>query len=498
MNVMWLRQSGLAVLLASITAMPLAAQDLESQMEDAGRRIEEARARLLFLIAPRVFSVAVEKYQEAQDKLQRGARPDDVRRSLSEVETRLTQAEQLEEHGKDLLRGALEARDAALAADAPQASAEEWQGAERKMIEAGREVESRKDDQAQRKGAEAVALYQAAEFTAIRIGLLGPAHDLRAAALDAKVDELAIASFVGADSVLQQAETVLREDRYAGATVGALAREASERFRHATTIAAVVEQVDQNRKPAVEALILEHEAAVARVADSLGFESSFVDGLAPVTEQILVAIESLYRERDALREDLATRSAELDSSRRDNDELQERMMALRDSLQGKLSEIEQSEREAREILRERLRRDAVLLRVERMFPADKTEVVSTPNELAVRMFGLTFPVGSAEIEPDNFALLNTLQRAIAEFPSGAITIEGHTDAQGNAASNQALSQRRADAVRDYLLSNMDVDPSRLTAIGFGEARPIASNETREGRALNRRIDVRIELPAVFD
>jgi outer membrane protein OmpA-like peptidoglycan-associated protein len=498
MKRMMLRPAGLALLFWSVIATPLTGQSVESQLDDAGRRIEEARARLLFLIAPRSFSLSVEKYQEAQAKLQRGSRPDDIQRSLSEVDTRLTQAELVEEHGRDLLRVALEARDAALAANAPEAAAEEWQAAERKMIEAGREVESRKDDQAQRKGAEAVTLYQASEFTAIRVGLLGPAHDLRVAALEAKVDELAIASFVGADSVLQQAETVLREDRYAGATVGALAREASERFNHAMTIAAVVERVDRNRKPAVEALILEHEAAVARVADSLGFESSFVDGLAPVTAQILIAIESLYRERDALRDDLATRSAELDSSQRDNDDLQERMLALRDSLQGKLSEIEESEREAREILRERLRRDAVLLRVERMFPVDKAEVVSTPNELAVRMFGLTFPVGSAEIQPENFALLTTLQRAIAEFPSGTITIEGHTDSQGNAASNQALSQRRADAVRNYLLANTDVDASRLTAIGFGEARPIASNDTRDGRARNRRIDVRLELPAVFD
>jgi len=492
-----LRQTGCALLLGSVTAMPLAAQELESQIDAAGRRIEEARARLLFLIAPRAFSRSVEKYQEVQNKLQRGARPDDVRRSLSDVDTRLTQAEQVEEYGRIQLRVALDARVAALAANAPEEAAEEWQDAERKMIEAGREVESRNDAQSQRKGAEAAALYQAAEFTAIRLGLLGPAQERLAAALDAKVDKLAIASFAGADSVLQQAETVLQEDRYAGAAVGALAREASERFDHAMTIAAVVERVDRTRKPAIEALILEHEAEVARIADSMGFESSFVDGLTPVTEQILVAIESLYRERDALREDLATRSAELDTAQRGNDDLQERMLALRDSLQGKLSEIEESEREARDILRERLRRDAVLLRVERMFPADKTEVVSTPDELAVRMFGLTFPVGSAEIQPENFALLTTLQRAIAEFPSGAITIEGHTDSQGNSASNQALSQRRADAVRDYLLSNMNVDASRLTAIGFGEARPIASNETREGRARNRRIDVRIELPAVF-
>ena len=74
-----------------------------------------------------------------------------------------------------------------------------------------------------------------------------------------------------------------------------------------------------------------------------------------------------------------------------------------------------------------------------------------------------------------------------------MTIDGHTDAQGDTDYNQALSQRRAEAVRSYLLANMGSAADNYLAIGFGESKPIASNETAEGRTQNRRIDVNIDL-----
>ncbi len=69
-------------------------------------------------------------------------------------------------------------------------------------------------------------------------------------------------------------------------------------------------------------------------------------------------------------------------------------------------------------------------------------------------------------------------------------MEGHTDAFGSDETNLMLSQERADAVRKYLLANMrDLSREDVGAVGFGESRPVANNETAEGRAKNRRIDV---------
>ena len=70
-------------------------------------------------------------------------------------------------------------------------------------------------------------------------------------------------------------------------------------------------------------------------------------------------------------------------------------------------------------------------------------------------------------------------------------IEGHTDSTGSDQVNDHLSQQRAESVRDYLVANKTLAKEKIVAIGYGSRRPLASNETKEGRAINRRIDVLI-------
>jgi outer membrane protein OmpA-like peptidoglycan-associated protein len=77
-----------------------------------------------------------------------------------------------------------------------------------------------------------------------------------------------------------------------------------------------------------------------------------------------------------------------------------------------------------------------------------------------------------------------------EYPNAKFSIEGHTDSVGAAKSNQLLSERRANAVRDYLIAN-GIAADRLTAQGFGEEKPIDSNNTKAGRANNRRVEVNL-------
>ena len=79
----------------------------------------------------------------------------------------------------------------------------------------------------------------------------------------------------------------------------------------------------------------------------------------------------------------------------------------------------------------------------------------------------------------------------ANCPEASISIEGHTDSQGPDVYNQDLSERRASAVVDYLVSQ-GIDATRLSAVGYGETNPIADNETREGRAINRRIEFSVQ------
>ena len=98
-----------------------------------------------------------------------------------------------------------------------------------------------------------------------------------------------------------------------------------------------------------------------------------------------------------------------------------------------------------------------------------------------------FATDRATILPESFNLLNTVAQVMADFPSVAVEVQGHTDSRGSDRHNQDLSQRRADAVRDYLVGQ-GVAAGRMTSRGYGETRPIESNGTREGRARNRRVE----------
>ena len=108
--------------------------------------------------------------------------------------------------------------------------------------------------------------------------------------------------------------------------------------------------------------------------------------------------------------------------------------------------------------------------------------------------GVLFPTDKSELLAGAMAQLNQVGEALVRnSPDSRITVEGHTDSQGQAAHNQELSQKRAEAVATYLRSR-GIAPDRVTAAGKGADKPIADNKTIEGRAQNRRVEIIVEPP----
>lgn len=131
--------------------------------------------------------------------------------------------------------------------------------------------------------------------------------------------------------------------------------------------------------------------------------------------------------------------------------------------------------------------------VEKMFSREEARVLREGSDIIMRLVGLNFQSGKAVIEPSYFSLLTRVQDAIKTFPGSKIIIEGHTDSYGGDELNLKLSEERAIAVRQYMLANLpQAIANSIEAVGFGENQPIANNETAEGRAKNRRIDIIIQ------
>jgi outer membrane protein OmpA-like peptidoglycan-associated protein len=112
-----------------------------------------------------------------------------------------------------------------------------------------------------------------------------------------------------------------------------------------------------------------------------------------------------------------------------------------------------------------------------------------PGKAATRFVldGVNFDTGKATLRPESLPRLDGIVEYLAHRTSVRIEISGHTDNVGNKKANKTLSEKRAKACRDYLISQ-GIDAGRIEAVGFGDARPIAPNDTEDGRQQNRRIE----------
>jgi len=148
------------------------------------------------------------------------------------------------------------------------------------------------------------------------------------------------------------------------------------------------------------------------------------------------------------------------------------------SKEASLSQLMEQQRIAREKFNQ----------IQESFSPEEAEVVRVSDDVIIRLYGLTFPVGKSTIEPQYFGLLTKVLKATEEYPGCNMTIEGHTDSWGSDETNQKLSTERANAVREYFMATAGLDSTRVSAVGYGETKPIASNETKDGRRKNRRIE----------
>lgn len=121
------------------------------------------------------------------------------------------------------------------------------------------------------------------------------------------------------------------------------------------------------------------------------------------------------------------------------------------------------------------------------------DVTETDNGQAILVNlpdGVTFDTASYTLKPAFRATLDQVAESLIQYPNSLIDVYGHTDSQGSEAYNQTLSENRAKTVMNYLISR-GVPAARIRAQGFGETMPVADNATPEGRAKNRRVEIKI-------
>jgi len=115
----------------------------------------------------------------------------------------------------------------------------------------------------------------------------------------------------------------------------------------------------------------------------------------------------------------------------------------------------------------------------------------TPNPRAVVTLNVTFGTNSDTIPSTSYTEIDKLGTILSwpQYTDYRIQLEGHTDSQGSARKNQMLSEKRVQSMKEYLVQHFHIAPERVRAVGYGASKPIASNDTQEGRSQNRRVEV---------
>ncbi len=457
------------LLISSLFALGATAQEnlrgtLFAQADAALAAANEARANVL---APKSYGDAARYYREAEEKLQRGRSIDSIRKDLDKAAASLRTAIEATRLAGVTLTSAIQARNDAEEAAAAEFASADWREAEEKFAAAATRLEAGNVRAARSRSADAEKLYRAAELAAIKANYLDGARRLIQQAKQDRVDRYAPKTLGKAESLLTQAERALNENRYDTDEPRSLARQAQYEARHAMHLAETLRPV-RDRDVSLEDFALANEKPIERIASVLDLVPQLDDGFDAPTREITSRIELLQKD-----------AYELSERRTQILELEEEIQALESRLGTQSNRLA-----AQEAQRQKFRQ------IDSMFGAGEALVFTQGQNVLVRPVGLVFPSGSAQIESQYFGLLRKLQDAIRVFPDSVVDVEGHTDSFGGDEINLKLSQDRAEAVRQYLLANMpELAQTDLQSVGYGESRPVANNETVEGRARNRRIDL---------
>src|SRR5688572_30543830 len=476
-----IRFAVLACLLAVLTAGASAQADLRATLfAEADRALEQARAAAADLLAPATFASGTEAYAGAEEDLARGRNIERIRSALSSATRFLTEAREAAEIANVTLAAVIKTRADATNANAATFAAELWVEGSQSFDSAARRLETGDIRGARTRADEAEALFRDAELTAIKAQYLSQTRALLAEADQARVTRLAPRTFEKARSLLAEAERELNENRYDTDLPRSLAQQANYEARHAIYLAGLIDQL-REQDQSLEDLILSFEQPLLDVSAAADKVAQLDKGVEPVVEELVAYIEGLREQSAQAARDLAdtrTRVAELEEEIRDLDE------RLGGVSQERVALVQRLEAEAR--IREQF------ASIENMFNRDEARVSREGNRMVIRLVGLTFQSGQDVVQPQYRALLDKVRQAADVFPRSQIVIEGHTDSYGGDENNLALSRSRAEAVSGYLTSELNVPAVRISSVGYGETQPIANNDTEQGRARNRRIDVIIE------
>ncbi len=449
---------------------------------DVDKLMSRAASQNASILAPQSYEKAARYYKEGEDLYLKGRDIEQIRDKLKNASAYFSKALDESKTAGELFGALMAARSSADSAGAPKSATRLWSKGEDGFANAARALENGDAPGAKRAADEAHAAYRSAEIEAMQSNYLSPARSLLARADQEGTRDDAPKTLAKAHDLAQRVEKLLKQEHYDPNEARRLAQEARYESAHALYLSGAIRKMKM-QKGSLEDAFLASEAQFERLAVILGIRSRFDTGLGGPVSEAVAAIKE--RDAKALKDADQLRQARDAAIGKDNEieDLRRRLS----SMEGRLAPPGNDKGPPPPAAQAIEPADA-FKQVSTMFLPEEASVTRDGGRIVVRLVGLTFPPAKNTIEPEYYNLLTKVQDAIKKYPDCGVAIEGHTDSQGNDEANRALSESRAKAVAEYLMANMGVELG-VSYHGYGRTRPVASNDTPDGRAKNRRIDV---------
>jgi outer membrane protein OmpA-like peptidoglycan-associated protein len=445
-----------AVLAGCATGPKLSQEQILAQNE----QIAKLDKGLKDAAAQGVDNLAPDGYRSARAQLDKalaeaGAdRPDTANSAATQGLQSLATANQNAEVSRDVLREVIEARSKALQAGATSIFPERAADLDEEFRKVANLVERERIVDAKDRRPRLIAGYEQLELAALKEGTVEAAQSAIADAKNKGAAKHAPKTFQLAEDEMKLAESVLEADRTKTDKANAHAKRAKYLAEQSVWVTELIKDFDRRDYTREDAVIW-YQSQLTEIAAPLDEPLPFNEPNRNVVLSLQQSIKDLMKQRD---DTAAQRS--------------------------------QYEQELSLTAEQR----AAIEKVQSMFTPAEATVYQQRQNVLISAQGFRFPSGSSEIGPENFALMNKIIQAVKTFPNSTIDISGHTDSTGSMQVNKALSQQRADNVAKFLAEVGGISASRLMATGYGSERPVASNETPEGRAANRRVEILIRNP----
>jgi len=283
--------------------------------------------------------------------------------------------------------------------------------------------------------------------------------------------------------------------------------------RHALTLAQTIAPLAE-QKHSCEQTILKSEARLYRLGEALSLQLGFANGSDSAVNELVDAITALNIQQQAAKDEMQQVDSALQQIFADigvyapkgqkteayvatlADEFRQLVRELDDSkrelrqYREKVSELQRDKEATESILSSKQAEEQRFTQTRALFkPEDALILYNGSHDVVIRLRGLTFPSGVAQLSHKHDSLLAKVTQALKLYPSAHVIVEGHTDNTGGAKLNVKLSQKRAQAVMEYLIESTGIPADKFKAVGYGAEKPVANNQTEHGRKENRRIDI---------